>query len=320
MLQMGNRLVAAGASAPLGATVTAGGVNFSVFSKQRDAHRAAALRRRRTMPSPARSIRARSDEQPHVPLLARRSCRASQPGQIYGYRAHGPFEPRAGTAVRRRARCCSIRTDAPSPCPDGYSRSAASRPGDNAAIAMKSVVADPGGYDWEGDRAAASGPLLETVIYEMHVARLHPASRAPASPSGTARHLRRADREDSLSAGARRHRRRAAAGVPVRRRRTRRRAACNYWGYSAGLLLRAASGVQLAARTRSAALDEFRDMVKALHRAGIEVILDVVFNHTAEGEPARARRCASAASPTTSTTSSSRTSRATPTTPAAATR
>ena len=56
-------------------------------------------------------------------------------------------------------------------------------------------------------------------------------------------------------------------------------------------------------RTRSASLDEFRDMVKALHRAGIEVILDVVYNHTAEGGTT-GRRSAIAGWPTTSTTSS----------------
>ena len=67
------------------------------------------------------------------------------------------------------------------------------------------------------------------------------------------------------------------------------------------------------------ALDEFRDMVKALHRAGIEVILDVVFNHTAEGN-ADGPRSASAGWPTALTTFSTGTTRATPTTAAAGTR
>ena len=61
----------------------------------------------------------------------------------------------------------------------------------------------------------------------------------------------------------------------------------NYWGYQPISFFAPHHALQLAAAIRSAVLDEFRDMVKALHRAGIEVILDVVFNHTAEGGAGR---------------------------------
>ena len=94
---------------------------------------------------------------------------------------------------------------------------------------MKSVVADPAAYDWEGDRAAPALRSTETIIYEMHVRGFtrHPSSGVDAEQ---ARHLRGADREDPVSQGSRHHRRRTAAGVPVRS------AGCaagrvNYWGY-----------------------------------------------------------------------------------------
>ena len=95
-------------------------------------------------------------------------------------------------------------------------------------------------------------------------------------------HLCRADREDSLLAGSRDYRRRTAACFPVRSP-----------GLPAGpgellgllprIVLCSALGLQFAAGPLGA-IDEFRDMVKALHRAGLEVILDVVYNHTAEGD------------------------------------
>ena len=96
-----------------------------------------------------------------------------------------------------------------------------------------------------------------------------------------ARYLRRIDRKGSLPQRFGYHRRRAFAGFPVRS------SGCaggprELLGLPAGLILRAASCVQFA-KGPLGVLDEFRDMVKALHRAGIEVILDVVFNHTTEG-------------------------------------
>ena len=70
--------------------------------------------------------------------------------------------------------------------PDAYDRGAASRPGDNAAVAMKSVVADPGRYDWEGDLPLRR-PFAETVIYELHVRGFtrHPSSGVTSAKRGT---------------------------------------------------------------------------------------------------------------------------------------
>ena len=108
-----------------------------------------------------------------------------RPGQVYAYRAHGPFEPDRG-----------LRFDAEKvlldpyglavAVPETYDRWAAARPGDNVAVAMKSVVADPGRYDWEGD-LPLKRPFAETVIYELHVGGFtrHPSSGVATEKRGT---------------------------------------------------------------------------------------------------------------------------------------
>ena len=181
-------------------------------------------------------------------------------------------------------RCCSIRTDAASSCPRGYNRAAAREHGDNAATAMKSVVVDPGAYDWEGD-VPLRRPSSQTIIYEMHVRGFtrHPSSGAAG---GDARHLRRRDREDSVSASSW-----ASRPSSCCRSSSSTRCDCpaghvNYWGY-APVSFFAPHQAYSSRQDPLGPVDEFRDMVKALHRAGIEVILDVVFNHTAEGDRER---------------------------------
>lgn len=178
---------------------------------------------------------------------------------------------------------------------------------------MKSVVADPHAYDWQGDRPLHR-PCRETVIYELHVRGFtaHPSAGLPAEQAGTyqgliskipylqelgitAVELLPVFAFDPLA---------APSGLR------------NYWGYQPISFFAPHPGYACSADPL-AVIDEFRDLVKALHRAGIEVILDVVFNHTAEGD-AGARPSASAGWRTATTTS--RTAMApTSTTPAAAT-
>jgi glycogen operon protein len=175
--------VAAGTSAPLGATVTADGVNFSVFSK-------------RAVGIDLLLFDHVEDAKPaHVigldPVANRtyhywHTCVPGlKPGQIYGFRAHGPSEPSAGT----RFDSGKVLLDPYGRgvvVPNGYNRAAASEPGDNAATAMKSVVVDPGAYDWEGDRPLRR-PSSQTIVYEMHVRGFtrHPSSGLPEATRGT---------------------------------------------------------------------------------------------------------------------------------------
>ena len=163
--------------------------------------------------------------------------------------------------------------------PDGYSRHAASRYGENNAIAMKSVVVDPDVYDWEGD-APLRRPFATTMIYEMHVAGFtrHPSSGVAAELRGTyAGMIEKIPYLQDLGITA-------VELLPVFQfdRQDCPPGLVNYWGYSPVSFFAPHAGYS-SRKDALGPVDEFRDLVKALHRAGIEVILDVVYNHTAEG-------------------------------------
>jgi len=265
----------AGSSAPLGASVCPEGVNFSVFSKHAtgvelllfaDGDATAPDRVLTLAPGVNRTYHYWHTQ---VAGLA--------PGQVYAYRAHGPFAPERGL----RFDAGKILLDPYGlavAVPVGYDRDAARRPGDNAAVAMKSVVADPRRYDWEGDRPIHR-PFAETVIYEVHVRGFtrHPSSGVPASKRGTyAGLVEKIPYLVDLGVTA-------VELLPVFQFDPQDAPGrVNYWGYQPASFF-APHHAYSSRRDPLGVLDEFRDMVKALHRAGLEVILDVVFNHTTEG-------------------------------------
>jgi isoamylase len=202
-----------------------------------------------------------------------------QPGQLYGYRMRGPSDPRRGhrfdpdkVLLDPYGRAVAV--------PAGYSREAASRPGDNAATAMKSVVADPTTYDWEGD-VPLKRTFTRTVIYEMHVGGFtrHPSSGLATELRGTyAGLIVKIPYLKELGITA-------VELLPVFQFDAQEapQGLTNYWGYNPVSFFAPHCGYS-SRRDPLGVLDEFRDMVKALHRAGIEVILDVVYNHTAESD------------------------------------
>jgi glycogen operon protein len=270
------REIETGKSYPVGATVSPEGVNFSVFSKNATAVEVLLFDRVED-PRPARviSLDPRKNRTYHywhcfVPGLER--------GRLYGYRAVGPFEPQQGlrfdpekVLLDPYGRSVAV--------PEKYDRKAGSRAGDNTAGAMKSVVADPRTYDWEGDRPLRR-PFSQTVIYEMHVAGFtrHPSSGVPPEKRGTyAGLIEKIPYLQDLGVTA-------VELLPVFQfdEEDCPEGLVNYWGYCPVSFF--APHDAYSSRTDPlGVLDEFRDMVKALHRAGIEVILDVVYNHTAEG-------------------------------------
>ncbi len=147
---------------------------------------------------------------------------------------------------------------------------------------MKSVVVDSRGYDWEGDEPLGHR-FSDLVIYEMHVAGFtnHPNSGVTPSLRGTYAGL--IDKIPYLQdLGIT-----AVELLPVPQFDVQDVPAGRRELLGLQRRCRSSPRTRPTARdkTRSAPVDEFRDMVKALHRAGIEVILDVVFNHTAEGQP-----------------------------------
>jgi glycogen operon protein len=267
----------AGRSAPLGAAVTTAGVNFSVYSKRATGvelllfDRVDDGRAARTLRLDPVGNRTYHYWHVFVPEVA--------PGQLYGYRVDGPVDPEKGlrfdpdkVLLDPYGRGVMV--------PAGYDRTTASRRGDNTATAMKSVVVDPDAYDWGGDRPLQR-PSSRTVVYEMHVRGFtrHPSSGLSEAARGTyagiiekipylldlgvtAVELLPVFQFDALD-------------CPPGR--------VNYWGY-APVSFFAPHEAYSSRPGPLGPVDEFRDMVKALHRAGIEVILDVVFNHTAEGD------------------------------------
>src|SRR5262245_26002031 len=266
----------AGEPAPLGATVADGGVNLSLYS--RPANGAALVffdREDDARPSRVVTLDPVANRTYHywhtfVPGV--------KPGQLYGYRVRGPIEPARGL----RFNPAKVLLDPYARgvvVPKNYTPGAARGDGDNAAVAMKSVVVDSSAYDWEGDTPLRR-PSVRTVIYEMHVRGFtrHPNSGVKVPVRGTYAGL--AEKIPYLKdLGIT-----AVELLPVHAFDTH---ACphglvNYWGYQPVSYF-APHPQYSSRRDPLGPVNEFRDTVKALHRAGIEVILDVVFNHTAEG-------------------------------------
>jgi isoamylase len=266
----------AGHSWPLGATVVDGGINFSVFSRSATGVELL-LFDREDDAWPARMMRLdpaanRTYHYWHVGVPGIR------PGQLYGYRVAGPYDPANGMRFDP-AKVLLDPYGRGVVVPKKYSRDAARQTGDNAATAMKSVVLDVHTYDWEGD-TPLQRPSSRTIVYEMHVRGFtRDASSGVAEKSrGTfAGLIEKIPYLQQLGITA-------VELMPVFQfdPQDAPPGRINYWGYSPVSFF-APHQAYSSRQDPLGALDEFRDMVKALHREGIELILDVVFNHTAEG-------------------------------------
>jgi isoamylase len=267
---------AAGQSSPLGATVCSGGVNFSIYSRGASGVELLFFDCEDDV-SPARVIRIdpglnRTYHYWHVFVPGVR------PGQIYGYRAEGPYDPANGMRFDP-AKVLLDPYGRGVVVPDNYSRDAARKGGDNAATAMKSVVVDLSAYDWEGD-APLQHTSTRTIIYEMHVRGFtrHPNSSVTDKLRGTfAGLIEKIPYLQQLGITA-------VELLPVFQfdAQDSPPGLVNYWGY-APVSFFAPHHAYSSCQDPLGPVNEFRDTVKALHRGNIEVILDVVFNHTAEG-------------------------------------
>jgi glycogen operon protein len=265
-----------GKSFPLGATVEYGGVNFSIYSRNADAVELL-LFDHAEHAAPSRTIRL-DPRRNRTYYYWHAFVPDVKPGQVYGYRVHGPCEPERGmrfdpekVLLDPYGRAVIV--------PRSYSRTLASKPGDNCSTAMKNVVADPSSYDWEGDTSPGH-PFARTIIYELHVKGFtrHHSSGVTEERRGTyAGLIEKIPYLQDLGITA-------VELLPVYQfdEQDASPGFRNYWGY-APVSFFAPHAAYSSRKDALAPLDEFRDMVKALHRAGIEVILDVVYNHTAEG-------------------------------------
>jgi len=268
--------VEAGSPHPLGATPSALGVNFSIASSNATGVELLLFSAHDSL-EPFQTIRF----DPYLNKtfhLWHAFVRGLKPSVHYAYRVDGP------DAAGQRFNKNKVLID---PYSHGNSdslwdRGSSCTPEDNLRTSMRSVVIDPSSYDWEGDRPL-NRPLAESVIYEAHVRGFtqSPTSRArnPGTFAGliekipylkdlgiTAVELLPVfdfDETDVL---------RVVDGKPLH----------NFWGYST-IGYFAPQSFYCLEPELGGHLREFRDLVKAMHKAGIEVILDVVFNHTDEG-------------------------------------
>jgi glycogen operon protein len=243
---------------PLGATWDGAGVNFALFSKHAERVELCLFEPKGRRELERIEVRERSDFIWHCYLPEAR------PGQLYAYRVHGPHEPARGH-----------RFDPARLLLDPYARLIRGRI--SAGLGRCEVI--DSAFSWGDDRPPRT-PMRDTVLYEMHVkgfTQQHAEVPAPlrGSYAGLAslpviEHLKRLGVT-------------AVELLPVHamadEKRLLQHGLRNYWGYnSIGFF---APDLRYSA---SGTVGEFKTMVKTLHAAGIEVILDVVYNHTAEGD------------------------------------
>ena len=275
-----------GSPHPLGATWDGEGVNFAVFSSEATAVELCLFDSPGAGKESIRiSLNQRTNRVWHVYLPDAR------PGQLYGYRVHGPYAPEQGRRFNPNkllidpyAKAIAGRVNAPDEC-FGYTigdpnvdLSFDER--DSAAVVPKSLVIESA-FSW-GDDRPPNVPWSRTLIYECHVrgmTKLHPG--IPGNLRGTYLGMVSDPILDHLrSLGVT-----AVELLPIQQAMSERRlqelGLSNYWGYNTiGFF---APDPAFATGFMGEQVLEFKTMVKAFHRAGIEVILDVVYNHTGEG-------------------------------------
>ncbi|MBC3786398.1 glycogen debranching protein GlgX [Spirosoma utsteinense] len=265
---------------PLGATYDGEGVNFALFSENATAVYLCLY-------DPADP----SSETTRIPLIEQTDLvwhiyvDGLQPGQLYGFRIDGPYDPKLGSFFNANkllldpyARAINapinhndawLGYDYKNKSEDRYLIKSEE---DSGPSMPKSVVIDTD-FDWDGD-AAPSIPMHRSVIYEMHVKGFtHTHPTIDKSIRGTYAGLGTTESIDYLTKlGIT-----AVELLPIHQYTDE-----SYWGYnSIGFF--APQNTYSSSGMAGQQVTEFKEMVKSLHKAGIEVILDVVYNHTAEG-------------------------------------
>ena len=266
-----------GRSHPLGATVYQDGVNFSVYSKHCD-YVELLLFEDVEGRQPSRTIRLDPFDRHRTFDYWHAFLPGVTAGQAYAFRVGGPNDPSRGllfdvhkVLLDPYGRSIAI--------PEHFDRDAAIRAGDNSSVAMKSIVVDPSAYDWEDD-APLFRPFSQTVIYETHVRGFTRSESSGVTPQKRGTYAGLIEKIPYLqNLGVT-----AVELLPIYQFDVQEspEGLANYWGYNP-ISFFAPHNQYSSSSDPVDVLDEFRDMVKALHRAGIEVILDVVYNHTAEG-------------------------------------
>jgi len=270
-----------GAPYPLGATFDGAGTNFSLFSEVAERVDLCLFEDDGTEQRIELLERAAFCWHAYAPTVG--------PGQRYGYRVHGPWDPAAGhrcdpnkLLLDPYAKAIEGRL---APGPESLSYGAGDEdalvPVDNGATSPASVVTNPY-FDWSSERRP-DRPLHEWVIYELHVKGF--TARHPAIPEelrGTYAGLAHPAAVDHLrDLGVN-----TVELLPIHQfvhdAHLGEKGLTNYWGYNT-IGFFAPHNEYSSRGDRGDQVTEFKAMVRALHEADIEVVLDVVYNHTAEG-------------------------------------
>jgi isoamylase len=255
--------------APFGARALENGVQFSVFSRSATAMRLL-LYDKVNDREPAEIIDFDRDTDRwgdvwslHVPGIDK--------GQLYHFQASGPWDPDHGHRFDSSARLI-----------DPYAEALAGefQKGNDEIIRPPKCVVVEDDFDWEGDRHIRRD-ISESIIYEMHVRGFTKSPTAKVKAPGT--YLGVIEKIPYLqSLGVTAVELMPINEFPIKDIHGNRMSRPNYWGYDPMAFFSPHRGYAFD-RTPGAQVREFKEMVKALHKAGIEVILDVVFNHTCEG-------------------------------------
>jgi glycogen debranching enzyme len=269
---------------PLGASVDSHGVNFAVFSAHATALELCLYDAEGRVETARSALPGRSGDIWHGHLGG------AAAGQVYGLRAHGPWSPQQGHRFNANKLLLDpyarefVGTFSWDGAHRGDDVAKPHQPDarDNGTSALKARVVNDS-FDWQGDTPPAT-PWADTVLYELHVrgyTKQHPG--VPAAQRGSYAGLA----SDAALAHLKRLGITAVSLMPVHRfideERLVRMGLRNHWGYNTlGFFCPEPRYASADPADGRAVRDEFRHMVRRLHAAGIEVILDVVFNHTAE--------------------------------------
>jgi isoamylase len=281
-----SRTVLPGRPDPLGATWDGSGVNFAIYSERAEGVDLCLFDDRNAPESETITLREQTAFVWHCYLPA------VQPGQLYGYRVHGPYDPPQGfrfnaskLLIDPYARAIAGKADWEAPLfpyrLGDPAEDLAKDEQDSTLGVPKSVVVSPY-FDWEQDRPPKI-PLSDSIVYELHVKGF--TMRHPEVP----RELRGAYAGVASKAAITYLKKLGVTAVelmPVHDflddKNLIDRGLSNYWGYNTTNFFAPDARYSSSGDT-GAQVAEFKSMVKALHREGIEVILDVVYNHTSEG-------------------------------------
>ena len=256
-------------SPPFGASLNAGGVQFSVFSRSATEMRLLLYNKVGDRePTKVINFNRETDRWGDVWSLTVPGLEA---GQLYHYQASGPWDPENGQRFDSTARLI-----------DPYAEALAGefqKSTDGIIRPPKCVVVEDD-FDWEGDRHIRHD-ISESVIYEMHVKGFTKSRTAKVDAGGS--YLGVIEKIPYLkSLGVTAVELMPINEFPIKDIYGNKIERANYWGYDSMAFFSPHRGYAHD-KTPGAQVNEFKSMVKALHAAGIEVILDVVFNHTCEG-------------------------------------